>query len=143
MSIHIGFCARLNARYLLYGARADLRAVRAFDGNWAARDFLQRRRELICSGQLTPKTAVLFDLRQATTFPLFDDLHHALHSAATDEIWPVCRAFVVSTEAQYDAARRLQALLGPQSVVNEIFQDEAKAFEWLSAMADRAHAART
>jgi hypothetical protein len=125
-----------------YTAAAPTLVRYAFDGNWAAPDFLQRRRELIRTGQLTSKTAVLFDLRHATTFPPLDDLHPARHTSASDAIWPVCRAFLVNTEAQYDAARRLQALLGPQSVVNEIFQDETKALEWLSAMAERVHAAR-
>jgi hypothetical protein len=107
----------------------------AFEGDWTVRDFLECRRKLLRAGLLTTKTAVLFDLRQATTFPSLGDLQPALNATPMDAIWPVCRAFLVTTEAQYDGARQLQALLGPQSVINEIFRDEASAFEWLSAMA--------
>src|SRR5688500_5042061 len=109
----------------------------AFVGDWAAKDFLDRRRELLRAGQLTTKSAVLFDLRQSAMCPPLSDLHPVLHTQAKDAVWPVCRAFLITTEAQYECARQLQALLGPHSVVNEIFRDEPSAFEWLSAMAGR------
>lgn len=51
-------------------------------------------------------------------------------------------SFLVTTEEQHNCARQLQALLGPQSVINEIFRDETTAFEWLSQMAGRAHSIR-
>jgi hypothetical protein len=106
----------------------------AFEGDWTAREFVECRRRVLRTGQLTTNTAVLFDLRHATTFPPLDDLHVGSHATALDPIWPVCRAFLVTTEVQYDCARQLQVLLGPQSVINEIFQDEMRAYEWLSAM---------
>ena len=107
----------------------------AFEGDWTAHDFLDRRRELLRAGQLTRRTAVLFDLRPATTCPPLGDIYTDLQAMTVDDIWPACRAFVITTEAQYDCARQLQALLGPHSVVNEIFRDETTAFKWLSAMA--------
>jgi hypothetical protein len=106
----------------------------AFEGAWVALDLLDLRRELVQAGKLTANTAVLFDLRQATTFPALADLHPAL---TTEGIWPVCRAFLVSTEEQHSCAQQLQALLGPHRVINEIFRDETTAHEWLSAMAGR------
>jgi hypothetical protein len=110
-----------------------------FEGECTGRDILQRRLELITAGQLTAKTAVLFDLRRATTFTNVGDLATVVRPGA---VWPVCRAFLVNTPAQYDAAGQLQALLGPDAVINQIFQDEAKALEWLSAMVGRSHAIR-
>ncbi len=107
----------------------------AFDGEWVARDLIERRLELIRAGQLTAETAVLFDLRLATSSPDLADLHPALHSNA---VWPKCRAFLVTTQLQYEVARQLQALLGPHSVVNEVFQREDQALEWLSALTGRA-----
>ena len=114
-----------------------------FEGDWTARQLSERRRELIRDGLLTAETAVLFDLRGATNIPDLSELHPALLTSATDAIWPVCRAFVVHTNTQYDAARRLQAMLGPQSVINEIFEDEGEALEWLAAMSSRTRATRT
>lgn len=111
-----------------------------FDGAWTARELVERRRELIRAGQLTSQSAVLFDLRQATSIPQLDDLDLEVHSPAASAIWPACRAFVVTTQAQYEGGRQLQALLGSQSVVNEIFQEEDQALEWLTSMAGRARA---
>ena len=91
---------------------------------------------------MTVETAVLFDLRGATNLPDLAELHPALHAGTIDGIWPVCRAFVVNTNTQYDCARRLQAMLGPQSVINEIFEEERDALEWLAAMS-RTRAVRT
>ncbi|HJU42727.1 MAG TPA: hypothetical protein VJ691_07920 [Vicinamibacterales bacterium] len=114
-----------------------------FEGDWTAGELIERRRDLIRDGKLTVETAVLFDLRAATNIPDLAELHPALHAGATDAIWPVCRAFVVTTNPQYDCARRLQAMLGPQSVINEIFEDEGEALEWLAAMSSRTRATRT
>jgi len=108
-----------------------------FDGAWTARELVERRRELIRAAQLTPQSAVLFDLRQATSIPQLDDLHHEVHSPGVGAIWPACRAFLITTEAQYEGGRQLQELLGSQSVVNEIFQEEAQALEWLASLAGR------
>jgi hypothetical protein len=111
----------------------------AFEGAWSARDLIDRRHELIRAGELTPRSCVLFDLRKATMLPPLDDLKAALNADTTDAIWPACRAFLVVTAQQYDVARELQALLGPHAVINETFQDEMKAMEWLSAFTGRAH----
>ena len=110
-----------------------------FEGECTGSDLLQRRLELITAGQLTAKTAVLFDLRRATTFTNVGELGTIVRPGA---VWPVCRAFVVNTPGQYDAARQLQGLLGPDAVINEIFQDETKALEWLFAMIGRLHGVR-
>jgi len=91
---------------------------------------------------LNRKTAVLFDLRSSTTCPSLDELHPALHATAKDAVWPVCRAFLVATEEQHNCARQLQVLLGPHSVINEIFHDENEAFDWLSDIAGRSHSIR-
>jgi hypothetical protein len=109
-----------------------------FIDKWEAPELVERRRELVRAGQLTPKSAVLFDLRQSTGVPSLTDLHHTV----SDEVWPACRAFLVTTEEQHGLARQLQALLGPRAVVNAVFHDETKAMEWLAAMAGRAHAIR-
>jgi hypothetical protein len=106
----------------------------SIDGEWSACDLIAQRRELIRRGQLTRNSCVLYDLRGAADIPCFDDLHAALESAP-DDVWPVCRAFLVNTPLQHDGAQRLQSVLGPDSVINEIFQDETKAVEWLSAFA--------
>src|SRR5918999_6272435 len=82
-----------------------------FDGEWSATELAKLRQELIRAGQLTRKTCVLFDLRNATTFPTAEDLEPALFAAKADEVWPACRAFLVKTPLQHDAARQLQALL--------------------------------
>lgn len=113
-----------------------------FDGTWQARELLEQRRELIRAGQLTARTAVLFDLRAAADIPDLADLHPTRQSTSLDGVWPACRAFVVKTEAQHAGARRLQALLAPQSVINEIFVDESDALAWLAAMARRDGAIR-
>lgn len=109
----------------------------AFVGKWAAHELVERRRELIRAGKLTPDSAVLFDLRPATTIPRRGDPDTALESSAADAVWPVRRAFVVNTQAHDDAARRLQALLAPLWVVNEIFQEESDALERLASRAGR------
>ena len=114
----------------------------AFEGQWSARDLIERRQELIRAGQLTRKSCVLFDLRRATSLPAVDELQVALQAAITDTIWPACRAFVVMTPQQHDFARQLQALMGPHAVVSETFQDETDAMEWLSAFAGRSHSIR-
>src|SRR5688572_13229206 len=88
----------------------------AFEGDWTARDFLDRRRELLRAAQLTAKSAVLFDLRQSATCPPLGDLHSALHASTSDTIWPMCRAYLIATEAQYECAREIQALFGPRPV---------------------------
>jgi hypothetical protein len=113
-----------------------------FAGDWTAREFLDRRQELLRAGELSSMTAVLFDLRQARGCPPLGDLHPSLHATTTDGIWPACRAFVVSTEEQHNCARQLQALLGPHSVVNEIFRDDTAALLWLSVMASQLHSIR-
>jgi hypothetical protein len=110
-----------------------------FESEWSASDLAKLRQELIRAGQLTRKTCVLFDLRRATAFPTAEDLQLALYSAIADGVWPACRAFVVNTPLQHDAARQLQALLGPESVISETFHDESKAMEWLAAFAGRTH----
>lgn len=110
-----------------------------FEGECTGRDLLQRRLELISAGQLSAKTAVLFDLRRATAFTNAGDLATIVRPGA---VWPVCRAFVVTTPGQYEAARQLQGLLGPDAVINEIFQDETKALEWLLAMIGRLQGVR-
>lgn len=109
----------------------------AFEGDWTARDFLDRRRELLQAGQLTARSAVLLDLRQSATCPPLDDLDPALYASTSAPIWPACRAYLIATEAQYECARQIQALLGPRPAISEIFQNETNAIEWLSAMAGR------
>jgi hypothetical protein len=113
-----------------------------FDGEWSARDLIERREELIRMGQLTPNSGVLFDLRKVTTFPPLSDLQLALHAATTHAIFPAFRAFLATSQQQYDGARQLQALLGPHSVINETFRDEEAAIEWLGALAGRTDSSR-
>jgi hypothetical protein len=103
-----------------------------FDGVWSVQELLAWRHQLIEAGQLTLTSAVLFDLRPTSLSPAIIDLRRELPAAG---VWPVCRAFVVQTETQYEFARQLQAMLGAQSVVSEIFRDETKALEWLGAIA--------
>lgn len=108
-----------------------------FDPEWtSALDLIEVRRLLVGVGCLTRDSAVLFDLRRATRLPTPADLRHALDSARTDSVWPACRAFLATTPEQYEVARQLQ-LLGPQSLISEIFQEEAAALEWLAGMTDR------
>jgi hypothetical protein len=113
-----------------------------FQGDWTASQLVERRRELVRAGQLTTDSGVLFDLRGATSFPRSTDLYSAIQATTQDHIWPVCRAFLVTTEEQYQCAGQLQKLLGPHVVINAIFQDETIALEWLSAMAGRGRMAR-
>ena len=113
-----------------------------FEGEWSVHDLIERRRELIRAGQLTPKSCALFDLRRATTVPSLSDLQPVLREATTDGIWPACRAFLVTTPQQHEVARILQALLAPEAVISETFQDEIEAMEWLSAFAGRTHSIR-
>jgi hypothetical protein len=108
-----------------------------FEDAWSARELIELRRELIRAGELTAQSAVLFDLRRAAGIPDLAELSHHVDATPADAIRPACRAFVVSTEAQYHGARQLQTLLGAQSVVNEIFQEESSAIEWLAAMSGR------
>lgn len=112
-----------------------------FCGTWAADELVELRRELVSAGHLTASSGVLFDLRKSGDSPALADLS-ALHHGAISGVWPICRAFLVTTEAQHAIAHQLQATLGPQSVINEIFLDEAKALEWLTAVAERARAVR-
>lgn len=120
-----------------YTADAPVLVRYIFDGDWCAQDINERRLELIRAGQLTASSGVLFDLRRTETFPNLAELHWA---SQKDAIWPKCRAFLVITPLQTQIARELQALLAPHSVINETFDDEAKALEWLSALTGRVHA---
>src|SRR5687768_5412765 len=84
-----------------------------FEEQWSASDLIERRSELIRSGQLTSSTCVLFDLRKVTKIPPLDDLKRAIQTESAEAIWPACRAFLVMTQQQHDGARQLQAILGP------------------------------
>ena len=103
-----------------------------FDADGGSRlELVQLRRALIQTGKLTAKSAVLIDLRAVITAR-----HTGLHKPYDDEpadVWPICRAFLVTTQAQYALARSL-GVLGGQSVINEIFEDESAALEWLAAL---------
>jgi hypothetical protein len=105
----------------------------------SAEELISLRRALIRAGQLTAKSCVLMDLRRATTFPCLDDLLAAFQA---DGVWPACRAFVVTNDIQYEMARQMQTTLGPQTTINEIFQDETPAMEWLAAFSARTHSIR-
>jgi hypothetical protein len=113
-----------------------------FEGEWSARDLIELRHELIRAGQLTPKSCVLFDLTRATTIPPLADLERVLRVATADAVFPACRAFLVMTPQQHDVARHLQALMGPDAVINETFQDEMDAMQWLSKFAGRSYSIR-
>lgn len=105
----------------------------------SAAELIDLRRALIRAGQLTAKSCVLLDLQRAHTFP---DVQELLAAFEADALWPVCRAFLVSTEVQHDVARQLQSLLGGQSTINEIFHNETTAMEWLAAVAARTRTIR-
>ena len=105
----------------------------------SAEELIALRRELIRAGQLTAKSCVLVDLRSAHTLP---ELQELLAAFQVDGVWPLCRAFVVNSEVQYEMARRLQSALRDQTTINQIFRDEAPALEWLAALAARSHSIR-
>ena len=105
----------------------------------SAEELITLRRALIRAGQLTAKSCVLLDLRRATAFPCLEELLAAFQA---DGVWPACRAFIVTNDVQYEMARQLQSTLGPQTTINEIFQDETRAMEWLAAFAARTHSIR-
>jgi hypothetical protein len=108
-----------------------------FVGEWTAQELLERRRELLRSGQLGATTRVLFDLRAVTRLPSLDGLHPVLYRSVEDLVWPACRAFVVSSKEQYDLAIKLQFLMGPHSVINQIFDKESTALEWLNTVGSK------
>lgn len=110
-----------------------------FDGEWtAAFDLIELRRAAVRAGHLTPKSAVLFDLRRVTTLPNLDDLRVALLSGQKDDVWPARRAYLVAAADQYAIARQFQ-LFGPQSLVSEIFHNEMKALNWLAAISGQSY----
>ena len=84
-------------------------------------------------------TLVIKYLRRATTFPNVQELIAAFQA---DGVWPICRAFVVNNDVQYQMAQQLQAALDAQTTINQIFQDETAALEWLAALAARSHSIR-
>jgi hypothetical protein len=110
--------------------------IYAFDGAWSVGEFMTLRSELIGLGHLTTDSAVLFDLRAATIPSNLHDLATEVASSVIP-LLPACRAFVVSSQEQYDCARHLQALLHPHSVVTQIFKDETEALAWLKAITAR------
>ena len=105
----------------------------------SAEELIALRRALIRSGQLTGKSCVLVDLRSAHILPELEEL---LAAFQVDGVWPICRAFVVNNEVQYEMARRLQSALRDQTTINQIFRDETPAMEWLAALAARSHSLR-
>jgi len=105
----------------------------------SAEELINLRRALIRAGQLTAKSCVLLDLRGANTFPSLQELLDAFQA---DGVWPVCRAFVVDNDVQYEMARQLQSAFSAHTTVNQIFQDETAAMEWLAAIAARSHSIR-
>jgi len=102
-------------------------------------ELIDLRRALIRAGQLTAKSCVLLDLRRAKTFP---DLQKLIAAFQADGVWPFCRAFVVNDHVQYEMARQLQSALDAQTTINQIFQDETAAMEWLAALAARSRSIR-
>lgn len=75
-----------------------------FDADGGSRsELLQVRRELLQTGKLTASSAVLVDLRAVLT-----SRHTGAQEPSTAEpaeVWPLCRAFLVTTQAQYALAR--------------------------------------
>ena len=105
----------------------------------SAAELINLRRALIRAGQLTAKSCVLLDLRGANTFP---NLQELLDAFQADGVWPVCRAFVVDNDVQYEMARQLQAAFSAHTTINQIFKEETAAMEWLAAIAARSHSIR-
>jgi hypothetical protein len=105
----------------------------------SAEELISLRRALIRAGQLTAKSCVLLDLRGANTIP---NLQELLDAFQADGVWPVCRAFVVNNDVQYEMARQLQSVFSADTTINQIFQDETAAMEWLAAIAARSHSIR-
>jgi hypothetical protein len=108
----------------------------SFVGAWTSDELIKARSELIRAGQLTAKSAVLFDLRLAAGLPNLGHLALAM-DAERPAVWPICRAFLIATPEQFAEARQLQLLLGPDSVINQVFRDEPAALEWLAVMVGR------
>ena len=105
----------------------------------SAQELIDLRRALIRAGQLTAKSCVLLDLRGANSFP---NLQELLEAFQADGVWPICRAFVVNNDVQYAMARELQSALSAHTTINQIFQEETAAMEWLAAIAARSHSIR-
>lgn len=90
-------------------------------------------RQVVRAGQLTVKSAVLFDLRLLSKLPDPTELHHALLDAHLEAAWPLCRAYLVGSPDQRSLAQQMQQC-EPPSLFSEIFQVESQALEWLAAM---------
>ena len=88
------------------------------------------RQKLINAGQLTASTIALYDVRQAATYPHFDELQ-SIVSAAQPAPWPRVRAYLTRTPVQYGVVRQFQALTAG-CVEIQIFTSEAEADSWYS-----------
>jgi len=90
------------------------------------------RLSMIESGKITAQTRALIDVRGLARLPNYEDLQEILSGIIRDGGWPLQRAFLTSTAAQFGVARQLQ-LMAPQTLTVEVFTDPNEAEAWLQA----------
>jgi hypothetical protein len=90
------------------------------------------RQSMIESGQITAETRALIDVRSLTQLPKYEELQGILNGIMRDGGWPLQRAFLTSTVAQFGVARQLQ-LMAPPTISVEVFNDLNEAEAWLDA----------
>ena len=100
-------------------------------GEWPTLDAQREvRLRLINTGQLTPATRALIDLREVATTAAYSDVEEMIASAMKDGGWPLFRAYVVGSAVQFGLVRQMKSL-APPTVELEIFTNEEEAQVWL------------
>jgi hypothetical protein len=84
----------------------------------------------ITAGALTASTRALIDLRGVTEMPSLEAIQKRANQAINEHAWPLRRAYVVQSGAQYGVVRQMQAL-SPTGIQIQIFTDEGPALTWL------------
>lgn len=74
----------------------------------------------------------MIDARGLTRIPKYEAVQQVLADIVRDGGWPLYRAFLTATAAQFGAARQLQ-LMAPASLTVEVFSDPDEAEVWLAA----------
>lgn len=90
------------------------------------------RKTMIAGGKITAETRTLIDIRGMTQLPKYEELQDIIAGIVRDGGWPLHRAFLTATSAQFGVARQLQ-LMAPQSLSVEVFDDVNEAEAWLNA----------
>lgn len=91
----------------------------------------------IAAGTLTAATRALIDLRAVTEMPNLSQIQSRADRATNEKAWPLRRAYLVLSGAQYGVARQIQAF-SPEVIQIQIFTEEEPAWAWLLSDDQRA-----